>query len=386
MPKAADLTGRTFGKLYVVGPTELRGLRAWECRCSCGAVVTLVTTRLTRPSGGVAACPGCSGARVRTVVDRDCSVCGSPFQGDPKAMFCSSGCRKARRRGLQAGADHLPPPTRACEVCGAPFHFTHNRRTCSAACLKERRRRRALEGYRRRVERDPELAKKMGRRRREKALADPEYAARVRAWDRKKYRRHAARMASDPEYAARHREWHRAHYAARAEAIQERRRHRLMTLSDDELAELAERVRRYGREHRRRRRADPIKRDRDLAVVGEWRRRRDAGLFHVQVSQLLAEAAARLDDPARIKPCVECGRPVVGRRASAVTCSGGCAEARRVRQVVASRERARRLPADRVCPICSTPIDPRTCRITCSEPCRAERRRLQNLQYKGKET
>ena len=40
MPQPIDLTGRTFGRLTVLGLSaeRIRGRCAWDCRCECGAV------------------------------------------------------------------------------------------------------------------------------------------------------------------------------------------------------------------------------------------------------------------------------------------------------------------------------------------------------------
>lgn len=49
-PGMKDLTGRRFGKLVCVSPTDARGLSGgtvWECRCDCGNTCLAVSTQLT---------------------------------------------------------------------------------------------------------------------------------------------------------------------------------------------------------------------------------------------------------------------------------------------------------------------------------------------------
>lgn len=44
-----DLTGRTFGRLTVLGFAEMRGRRAcWHCRCACSAFCIVIGTNLLR--------------------------------------------------------------------------------------------------------------------------------------------------------------------------------------------------------------------------------------------------------------------------------------------------------------------------------------------------
>ena len=49
MPPLKDLTGRTFGRLSVVGyfGRNNQGLTLWECKCECGNVVLVRTCHLT---------------------------------------------------------------------------------------------------------------------------------------------------------------------------------------------------------------------------------------------------------------------------------------------------------------------------------------------------
>ncbi len=54
-----DLSGRRFGKLTVLGPSELRanGFIVWNCRCDCGNIKGVTTANLT--SGRTKSC-GCA--------------------------------------------------------------------------------------------------------------------------------------------------------------------------------------------------------------------------------------------------------------------------------------------------------------------------------------
>lgn len=53
--KSPDLTGKTFGKLVVLGRSDRRNSRGsrttpqWECRCECGAITYKATDTLTNP-------------------------------------------------------------------------------------------------------------------------------------------------------------------------------------------------------------------------------------------------------------------------------------------------------------------------------------------------
>lgn len=53
MGKMNDLTGKTFGMLYVVTRAEdiKPGRPAWTCRCECGNITTISSTGLTKTNG-----------------------------------------------------------------------------------------------------------------------------------------------------------------------------------------------------------------------------------------------------------------------------------------------------------------------------------------------
>ena len=59
MGKMKDLTGRTFGMLYVIERTEdiKPGRPAWLCQCDCGNITTVSSTALLK-TGGTKSC-GC---------------------------------------------------------------------------------------------------------------------------------------------------------------------------------------------------------------------------------------------------------------------------------------------------------------------------------------
>jgi len=50
MSASIDLTGRVFGRLTVLGPTDRResGNVVWRCRCACGQEILVRTAELTR--------------------------------------------------------------------------------------------------------------------------------------------------------------------------------------------------------------------------------------------------------------------------------------------------------------------------------------------------
>ncbi len=58
MPKRIDISNQTFGRLRVIGPSQIfaHGRRAWRCVCECGNIRDLLSTALT--SGNTKSC-GC---------------------------------------------------------------------------------------------------------------------------------------------------------------------------------------------------------------------------------------------------------------------------------------------------------------------------------------
>ena len=65
LPTKANLIGRRFGKLEVIGRSDKRGSRGartvplWECRCECGAICYKATDTLTNPD--LSMCNECVG-------------------------------------------------------------------------------------------------------------------------------------------------------------------------------------------------------------------------------------------------------------------------------------------------------------------------------------
>ena len=63
--KSPDLTGKTFGKLEVLGRSDKRNPRGkrttpmWKCRCECGAITYKATDTLTNPDKSM--CSECAG-------------------------------------------------------------------------------------------------------------------------------------------------------------------------------------------------------------------------------------------------------------------------------------------------------------------------------------
>jgi deoxycytidylate deaminase len=66
MPKAIDLTGQTFGELFVLEKTESKFIgkkkrtakSTWKCRCSCGKEISVLATNLRHKGKGTKSC-GC---------------------------------------------------------------------------------------------------------------------------------------------------------------------------------------------------------------------------------------------------------------------------------------------------------------------------------------
>lgn len=214
MPPAIDLTSRRFGKLTVLRvagwTAKYGGCRLWLCRCDCGAEIEVPQKRLpyaewiriNHPRRIVEACPSCEGGQ--------CKICGATIP----------------RHRLPAA-------------------------TCPGACADVHRKARGRANWRKRLQRDPDLARKMARRRRERAAADLDFAKVVHEYDRRKAARHRQRMATDPEYAARHRARANARYALNAARIQAERRARLDAMTPAERQEWAARARAFCRRWRR---------------------------------------------------------------------------------------------------------------------------------------
>lgn len=213
MPAALDLTGRRFGQLEVI---ERAGkikyghmVPAWRCRCDCGREEIVPQPRLpTRESVP-------KGQRVYA-----CEVCRQPD----------------------------------CITCGTKVPLSRGKKnTCSEACEQTKQRGNQLAHYYRKMAEDPDYSMKQYRRKRQRMLEDPEYAAQVRQQWREQDRRYKANKT--PEQLEQEREYSRQWYAENRDYILEQRRQRLAAMSPEERAAHDEERRRVGREWRRRWRA-----------------------------------------------------------------------------------------------------------------------------------
>lgn len=241
------------------------------------------------------------------------------------------------------------PLMRPCVVCGSPFRADRSRTACSDECDKNRKRARWRQNY----HNLPEYRKKAAvERSRAKRQADPEYAKDI---DRRKWERTKA----DPERYAHVREKAKEHYARHAQRIQEKRRRRMEAMTTEELARLRDRMREYQRKWKRTRRDDEQTRDAEQSR----RRARQARLNWQRLGTLEAELAARTGQS---RPCIVCGKPIVGRKAGAKTCSRKCA-LRRHNQLLYP-------PRPRPCVVCGKMFDSRTSAKACSKDCRRAHR------------
>lgn len=301
MPAAANLMGRNFGRFTVIStasdPKLMGGRKSWLCRCVCGREETHPTSALT--SGRVFACDSCEPRRRRAEVDRTCSVCGTTFRGDAKASICSAECRRARRRGRDAGVDHLSPPRKACSVCGVLFTPDRSQATCSAECRDAAIRRNGRSHFHRKMA-TPGYADDVNAKRRKRAKDRPEVAEERRRQWREKHQQHRLRMLSDPVYAAEHRDKTNARYREHSADIRDRRRKRLDSLGPAELAAWLEQVRLAGRKYRRKWRGslatDPEKHQKYLDLMKEYRRRRAVARTTGQLRDITTKLETRLNN------------------------------------------------------------------------------------------
>lgn len=247
MPPPRDLTGLRLGRLLITG----RGPDAvsesgksreqqWFCRCDCGETELIPARRLpyvasnARRSDAVEACASCREART-------CAFCSRVFRSRQFKACCSEACHTAHRRAID------------------------------------------LDAYYRKTAADPEFNRKKAAAVRARSQADPDFRARLAAWEANSNERHKARMASDPEYREQVNARARESYAANAEAIQARRRERIARLTTAQLEELQERARASGREWRRKWRLTPEgqrinrERSRDATRKAQLSRLQDIG-------------------------------------------------------------------------------------------------------------
>lgn len=264
---------------------------------------------------------------------KTCVACKREYDGHFNSNVCSAECRQARRRGRDNGVDALPPPQRTCVICGKSFHHDRgNRVTCSKECLQEKRRARWRQYW---VDHPEKMREQMAKRK-ERVATDKEFAKKI---NKRKYEK----IKADPERLARTRASNRETYGRHAERIQRERRERLRALPDAELIEYLERMRRYGREFRRRRRADPETLAEDQAYQREFRRRRNAERLATEAAILQREIGSRAGGESTALPprrgCLVCGRSLAGRHTSALVCSPECRNVRHTEYVRKRRER-----------------------------------------------
>jgi hypothetical protein len=133
-PGDADLTGRLFGRLRVVGPGPLspHGKRTWVCRCGCGSDCRkpIPTGQLT--SGRTTSC-GCARAEAAgkmnplaafaaTAAERPCRRCGASFRpATPWQRCCTPACQLASRDRSAEKPRRTPPRDLVCRMCGRMF-------------------------------------------------------------------------------------------------------------------------------------------------------------------------------------------------------------------------------------------------------------------------
>jgi predicted nucleic acid-binding Zn ribbon protein len=212
-------------------------------------------------------------------MSRPCEICGGPIPPHLKqsAKTCSSGClqvkNRLRQRNRRAAARG---GARLCRVCGAPIEVGRTAKTCSDACQTVWMRDYQRQWKRRDAIVRPDRQTDRARRLQERRRNDPDYAdslrAKERAW-------RAARAAHEtPDAAAERHRRAAAHWEAHRAEIIARRSARIEAMTPDERAAWEDRMRRYGREFRRRWReklaADPDAHRQQLAREAQWRANR----------------------------------------------------------------------------------------------------------------
>lgn len=273
------------------------------------------------PLARVATCPDCA---------RACVICGAGHKtrglcGAHHVQWSRAG-KPPQREFIAAVKAGLPMgrARRACEICATVFSPYGPQQTCSEDCARERRRRKDLAHYHRSPTRKARCIAWQKRKRE----SDPAWAQGV---DARKWQR----VKADPGKTSKARAKAKAHYARHAATIQARRKQQLAKLSPEELAERRRRSIGYTERWRA---ANPEKFLTAQAEARQRRRARDA------MRNLLAVQAALIDrqtGESKIKPCLICGRPVVGRKAQAKLCGAeDCGVT--YRRLIQARSRARR--------------------------------------------
>lgn len=176
-PPLNDLVGKLFGKLTIIEfkgrANDAKKTPLWLCLCGCGGREVILQRKLV--SGKVT----------------ECSECQRPH----------------------------------CDVCGVKIPANYPSITvCSDACGTRRKRARYREEYYRRLEKDPDLLRRANARRKERAAADPEYAARLREYEEKALERKRQKRKINHEWAELERQRARKRYGAQREQILERRK------------------------------------------------------------------------------------------------------------------------------------------------------------------
>lgn len=218
---------------------------------------------------------------------RPCVICGTPHWADRGKTYCSEECRLEKHRR----AYHALPPEKK-----QTMFRRHN------ANAKRRRREK------------PEQSQATDRRKWERTKADPA--------------KHAAARQKAKEYYAKH-----------ADVIQARRKARFLSLTDVEFLDLLKRQRAYSRKWRSQERADPQRGARRKAYEDEYRRRQREAKAVTDMARLTLLLTARTRDAVKAKPCIICGKPVVGKVRGAKTCSPECVAKRHSQLVHPPRPR-----------------------------------------------
>ena len=325
---------------------------------------------MTSPSDG----GGGSGGRVVA-----CKVCGKDFVAHAsREWICSSECRRARRRAREANSElpGLPSPTPKCRICGESMSLSERggyKRLCSGACRKEARRQGDAQKW---ASATPEQKQKVLDRNKRRRQENPEWAQEV---DRKKWARLKDEAEKDPETKEKLRESARRTYERNRDAILERRRAKLASLSEQELAERIERSRIACLRHRQRVKDDPEVANRYREAQAEQRRRSREGKLSLEFAQLQEDARSRLagEKSNQARACVVCQKQFVGKHSTAKVCSAECRQARH-NQLFA------RPPKETQCRHCGTTFVRRTAATTCSPECRRALMLARKKQYRTK--
>ena len=112
-----DLTGKTFGRLAVLGPSpNQNGRTAWRCRCTCGSERVVLTQNLT---GGKTVSCGCFGreATAARATHGHCRTMG----GTPEYRAWRDMMRRCHDRSNKRYADYGGRGITVCDEWQASF-------------------------------------------------------------------------------------------------------------------------------------------------------------------------------------------------------------------------------------------------------------------------